>query len=100
MEGKELGLHILNNIISDATSIIMKPEDIEEVKKVKSVIAPMLALDSSSRLSIHDTVICLSQLLTSISVHVPLAVCTAWKPHVIYSELIIFLYIELSFHTQ
>ena len=89
MEGNELGRHILTNNISDATSIIMKPEDTEEVKKVKSIIAPMLALDSSSRLSIHDTVTRLSQLLTALGVKV-LLVNTVWKPKVVYSELNVF----------
>ena len=89
VNGKELGRHIFKNSISDARSIIIKADDTEEVKKVKSIIAPMLALDSSSRLSIHDTVTRLSQLLTSLGVQVLLAVNTVWKPNVIYGELMI-----------
>ena len=95
VEGQELGLHILSNSISDATSIIMKPEDTEEVKQVKRIISPMLALDSSRRLSIHDAVTRLSQLLTSFGVQVLLAVNTVWKPNVIYSEFIVFMYSTL-----
>ena len=90
VEGNELGLHILSNSISDATSVIMKPADTEEVKKVKCIITPMLAMDSSRRLSIHDTVTRLSQLLTSLGGQVLFAVNTVWKPSVIYSEFVVF----------
>ena len=92
VEGNELGLHILSNSISDATSIIIKPEDTEEVKQVKRVIAPMLALDSSRHLSIHDTVTRFSQLLTSLGGQVIFTVNTVWNPNVIYSEFILFMY--------
>ena len=94
MEGKELGRHILTNDISDATSLIMKPEDTEEVKKVKRIIAPMLALDSSSHQSIHDTATRLSKLLTTLGVQVLLAVNTVWKSNVVYSELIGFIFFK------
>ena len=96
VEGQELGRHIFKNSISDATSIIIKPDDTEEVKKVKRIIAPMLALDSSTRLSIHDAVTRLSKLLTDLGVQVLLAVNTVWKPNVVYSKLIVFMYSEDS----
>ena len=98
MERKELGQHILTNDISYATSLIMKPEDTEEVKKVKRIIAPMLALDSSSRQSIHDTVTRLSELLTTLGVQVILAVNTVWKPNVVYSEFIFFICLKSLSH--
>ena len=87
VEGMELGRYLYTTRTSDVATLIMKEEDIDEVREIKSIIVKMLALEPSDRPSIKEVIDRLSQLLTPLGVHVlKISVNTVWKSPRFYSE--------------
>ena len=87
VEGMELGRYLYTTRTSDVSKLIMKQEDSDEVRDIKNIIVKMLALEPSDRPPIQEVIDHLSQLRTSLGVHVLISVDTIWKSPRFYSEL-------------
>ena len=84
----ELGRYLNTTRTSDVAPLIMKEEDSNVVREIKSVIVKMLALEPSDRPSIQEVIDRLSQLRRpmSLGVHVLMSVDTTGKSPRFYSE--------------
>ena len=92
VKGVPLGKYLLKYPNTNVAVLINKTSDTAEVRRIKQVIAAMLAPSAKDRSIMQEVVDQLSEIHVSLCMKLLLSYNTAWKSQVLYSKSNVFTY--------